>query len=420
MRSKYRKFYYPAACVLLTCVVIVVLQRLFEPKPSALMKEEMRATAALEKERISSSPFSAPQSLPEAENEGARPPSKEDEKGHTSDESGDTPPEEKKYIKWVEFNVPYSALKKALSLDIKYYGTETPMPWDRMLALLACKYGGDFNRYKEKDLIALAERVKSGETIDSISEGLSYYPYFSEAYNAILGGMVGEYDIQVPSEEDASVVRWEHKYGLKAFSPIARGYDYGHYDDFGSQRSYGYARRHLGHDMLGAVGTPIVAIESGVVEAIGWNQYGGWRIGIRSFDKRRYYYYAHLRKNHPYHYELSVGDVVMAGDVIGYLGMTGYSIKENVNNISTPHLHVGMELIFNEAQKDGVTQIWIDLYPLTRLLSQNTSPVYKNEETRDYYRKYAFHEEIPEGVPWPIESAGETSDASAEFIIEEP
>ena len=28
------------------------------------------------------------------------------------------------------------------------------------------------------------------------------------------------------------------------------------------------------------------------------------------------------------------GKTVKAGDVIGYLGMTGYSLKENVNNIT--------------------------------------------------------------------------------------
>ena len=72
---------------------------------------------------------------------------------------------------------------------------------------------------------------------------------------------------------------------------------------------------------MGSVGTPVIAIESGVVEVLGWNMYGGWRIGIRSFDKKRYYYYAHLRKDHPYHSDLAEGDIVTAGDVIGYLGM---------------------------------------------------------------------------------------------------
>lgn len=55
-----------------------------------------------------------------------------------------------------------------------------------------------------------------------------------------------------------------------------------------------------------------------MVEALGWNQYGGWRVGIRSFDGKRYYYYAHLRQNYPYAEGLEEGSVVTAGDVIGY------------------------------------------------------------------------------------------------------
>ena len=59
--------------------------------------------------------------------------------------------------------------------------------------------------------------------------------------------------------------------------------------------------------MMGQVGTPVIAVESGYVEAMGWNQYGGWRLGIRSFDHKRYYYYAHLRKNYPYQSGLKEG-----------------------------------------------------------------------------------------------------------------
>lgn len=79
---------------------------------------------------------------------------------------------------------------------------------------------------------------------------------------------------------------------------------------------------------MGSIGTPIIAVESGIVENLGWNQYGGWRVGIRSFDTKRYYYYAHLRKNHPYSEGMEEGRIVKAGDVIGYLGMTGYSTKK--------------------------------------------------------------------------------------------
>jgi hypothetical protein len=80
-----------------------------------------------------------------------------------------------------------------------------------------------------------------------------------------------------------------------------------------------------------------VAVEGGVVEALGWNQYGGWRIGIRSLDSKRYYYYAPPPEDFPYRKDLKVGGGA-GGDVIGYLGRTGYSVKENVNNIQRAHL----------------------------------------------------------------------------------
>lgn len=201
-----------------------------------------------------------------------------------------------------------------------------------------------------------------------------------------MGGFVGEYEIQKKREDGKA--EWEKCYGLKAFSPIAKGFEYSDYDDFGASRSYGYSRPHLGHDMMGQVGTPVVAIESGYVEAIGWNQYGGWRLGIRSFDGKRYYYYAHLRQNFPYCKDLEEGSVVTAGQVIGYMGHTGYSKTENVNNIKVVHLHWGLQLIFDESQKEGNNEIWIDCYDLTRFLYKNRSETVKNEETKEWYRVY--------------------------------
>ena len=135
--------------------------------------------------------------------------------------------------------------------------------------------------------------------------------------------------------------------------------------------------------MLGSIGTPIIAVESGYVEAIGWNRYGGWRIGIRSFDGKRYYYYAHLRRNHPYA-DMYEGKIVTAGDVIGYLGMTGYSSEENKNNINVPHLHIGLQLIFDASQKDGTNQIWIDMYEIMKFLSKYRSKVYYDKEKGEY------------------------------------
>ena len=122
------------------------------------------------------------------------------------------------------------------------------------------------------------------------------------------------------------------------------------------------------------------------MEALGWNQYGGWRIGIRSLDGKRYYYYAHLRQNYPYAEGLEEGDLVTAGDVIGYMGHTGYSTTENVNNIEVTHLHWGLQLIFDESQKEGNGEIWIDVYPLTRFLAKHCQQAQKVGDTREWVR----------------------------------
>lgn len=296
-------------------------------------------------------------------------------------------------IKWVDFDVPYSLLEKTMYMDIESYDTEIHLKWTELLAYLSAKYGGNFKHYKSKDLNELVARLNQGESIESITECMKLYDYYNTAYTAVLGGFLGEFMVQAPvdSEMGGDVV-WESKYGLKAFSPVPAGYWYSHFDDFGNSRSYGFSRKHFGHDLMIGVGTPVVAVESGIVEAIGWNQYGGWRIGIRSFDKTRYYYYAHLRKDRPYSADLYVGKAVKAGDVIGYSGRTGYSRKENVNNIDTPHLHIGMQLIFDEKLKDSPNQIWIDMYNICKLLQKNKVQVYKNEETKEYYRKYDFTE----------------------------
>ena len=333
-----------------------------------------------------------------------------------SEQDDSAPPgeeKEKDFIRWVDFTVPAEVMEKAFRLDINTCQAPVHLDWIQLLAFLGAQYGGDFSRFRQADLDSLAEALKNGTSMDTLAEGLKYYPYYKEAYGAVLGGMVGYFEQEAGLEEAAPETAgpeqaapeetgsgdpsgtWVTKYGLKAFSPIARDFPYSDYDDFGVSRSYGYKRRHLGHDMMGQVGTPIIAVESGTVEALGWNQYGGWRIGIRSFDKKRYYYYAHLRKNYPYQSCLSEGSVVTAGDVIGYLGRTGYSSTENTNNIDTPHLHFGLQLIFDASQKEGNNEIWIDCYELVKFLRMNQSQVAKVEGTKEWERVYDQRE--PEG-----------------------
>lgn len=297
--------------------------------------------------------------------------------------------EEKKYIKWVEYNVTLDLMKKTSKLDIDSHtkNEDIKLNWIELLAYLGAKYGGNFDLFKQQDLDKLVERLRSGEKIEDITAQMKLYSYYYESYDAILNQFIGEYEVETLNEDGTKT--FKKKYGIKAFLPIAKNYGFSHYNDFGAARSYGYKRNHLGNDLMGSIGTPIIAVETGIVEAVGWNQYGGWRVGIRSLDGRRYYYYAHLRKDHPFAKEMEEGKIVQAGDVIGYLGMTGYSANENVNNINIPHLHFGMQLIFDESQKEGVNQIWIDVYNIIDFLKSNKSEVYKAyEDTKDYERKY--------------------------------
>ena len=275
------------------------------------------------------------------------------------------------YIRWVDFNVEYEALKTAMEIDIRSRDTEKPLSWISLLALAATRSGGGSLSPKA---VRDAQKTLLGDTSLKKLLGKQYstYAYYEEAYTAVLGGLLGSYAIEIKGQ-------WVPQYGLKAFSPIAAGYAYSHYEDFGSRRTYGFARRHLGNDLMGTLGTPIVAVEGGTVEAMGWNQYGGWRMGIRSSDRKRYYYYAHLQKDHPFAEGLEVGDRVQAGQLIGFMGRTGYSTKENVNNIDAVHLHFGIQLIFDESQKECDSEIWIDPYHIVKLLSTHRSSLQKTD-----------------------------------------
>lgn len=273
-------------------------------------------------------------------------------------------PAQAQSIRWVDFDVPFASLHYALERDVETVEQEVHLDWIQVLALAACRTGG---KCPLASVQKAAKDLESGQSPQELlGELAKYYSYYHQAYTAVLGGLVGSYAI----EKDG---QWIPAYGLKAFSPIAEGYGYRHCDDFGAARSFGFRRKHLGHDLMGDLGTPVVAVEGGVVEALGWNRYGGWRVGIRSFDSRRYYYYAHLQKNRPFAPGLRQGDVVQAGDLLGFMGRTGYSDTENVNNIETVHLHFGLQLIFDESQKECSSEIWVDVYDLVRLLAAHKS-----------------------------------------------
>ena len=291
-------------------------------------------------------------------------------------------------IRWVDFEVPYGSLEYAMERDIESFEKEKHISWIDILALAACRSGGRCDLETVKKAFKDLQGERSGREL--VGQNTKYYDYYHEAYSAALGGLLGSYAIEVDGQ-------WKPCYGLKAFSPVAEGYGYSHCEDFGVGRSFGFARKHLGNDLMGSLGTPIVAVEGGVIEAMGWNRYGGWRVGIRSFDSKRYYYYAHLQKDRPFAEGLQVGDMVQAGDLIGFMGRSGYSDKENVDNIETVHLHFGLELVFDESQKECNSEIWIDVYDIVRLLSSHRSSIRRAE--KGWQRVYPYRDLDVEDFP---------------------
>jgi murein DD-endopeptidase MepM/ murein hydrolase activator NlpD len=98
-------------------------------------------------------------------------------------------------------------------------------------------------------------------------------------------------------------------------------------NDWGYPRSGG--RSHKGTDIIAAHGTPLLAVERGVISRIGNDPLGGakvWLVG----QSGNHYYYAHVSGFAP---GLHVGQVVDAGAVIAYVGDTGNAVG------TIPHLH---------------------------------------------------------------------------------
>lgn len=119
--------------------------------------------------------------------------------------------------------------------------------------------------------------------------------------------------------------------------PLAQNHHYSYRGTWGASRGWGGRRIHEGTDLFASYGVPVQSTSYGVVEVMGWNEFGGWRVGIRDHHNT-YHYYAHLAN---YEKGIKQGDIVKPGEVIGYVGNSGYG-KEGTSGKFPPHLHYGM------------------------------------------------------------------------------
>jgi murein DD-endopeptidase MepM/ murein hydrolase activator NlpD len=90
-------------------------------------------------------------------------------------------------------------------------------------------------------------------------------------------------------------------------------------DTFGAFRGDVSGGWHHGDDIFAPLGAPILAVASGTVFSVGWNEIGGNRLWLRD-GQGNLFYYAHLSAFSP----LAVnGNRVDAGAVVGFVGNTG-------------------------------------------------------------------------------------------------
>jgi murein DD-endopeptidase MepM/ murein hydrolase activator NlpD len=128
--------------------------------------------------------------------------------------------------------------------------------------------------------------------------------------------------LEIPDVSDLSRLR------SRALRVPIEGFDFkGLRDNFAEKRG---TRVHEAIDLLAPRGTPVLAVDDGVVKKLFTSAAGG--LTVYQFDPSETYtyYYAHLDR---YAEDLAEGKRLKKGDRVGYVGTTGNAPP------GTPHLH---------------------------------------------------------------------------------
>lgn len=149
--------------------------------------------------------------------------------------------------------------------------------------------------------------------------------------------------LEIPAEEIRLYgIFWEDlHYFPAAGRKEVQGQQFFFENSWHARRTFQGERLHEGCDIFGREEKsgyyPILSMTDGIVEKVGWLPLGGYRIGIRS-PGGGYFYYAHLSS---YAREFQTGEQIKAGEVLGFLGDTGYG-EEGTAGKFVPHLHLGI------------------------------------------------------------------------------
>jgi peptidoglycan LD-endopeptidase LytH len=202
-----------------------------------------------------------------------------------------------------------------------------------------------------------AERTNDEDLLYTIGDFLQKYgTSFEDLQIGLWDFYHRDQAVRTISSNSAVYKRFETLKLDKHAFPVPLHANYSYRSTWGDRRGWGGLRIHEGTDIFASYGVGVKATSYGTVETKGWNEYGGWRIGIRDIDGN-YHYYAHLNG---FEKGIEKGSVVQPGEIIGYVGSSGYGPKGTAGKFP-PHLHYGIY------KDNGRTEWSYDPYPSLRL-----------------------------------------------------
>lgn len=239
--------------------------------------------------------------------------------------------------------IPYEYLKKAY---IK--ANNDGLSFSKLLTYSANEANFAFEKYTDKVLGRAVKIAKRSKNMTNPQKAL--YDIYSKVFD----------DLRVsPIPEKKEIYNWNEAKKNWELKNV-KHYSYTSVNDFGAARSYGGDRKHEGNDLIADMGTPIISITDGEITRLGWNEYGGQRIGITT-SKGTYFYYAHMDR---YADGMIKGKKVKAGDVIGYIGDTGYGPPGTRGKL-IPHLHIQIGFKMGKYSK---RYTWFNPYDIIKFL----------------------------------------------------
>ncbi|CAM3391488.1 M23 family metallopeptidase [Marinicrinis lubricantis] len=216
---------------------------------------------------------------------------------------------------------------------------------------ISLAYGVTVNQLKQwnslpSDMIYVGQHLATSDPYYTVKAGDSLYSIANKTESTIQGikqannltsnALTLGQRLYIPPQPS---VAQPNMFSEGIFPLIDKTYD-AFTNTYGDARSYAAgetSRVHEGNDIMAKSWVPIFSVEDGVVVRYGWSELGGWRLTVKASNGIAFYY-AHMSG---YANGIKNGATVKKGQLIGYVGSTGYG-PQGTSGKFLPHLHFTM------------------------------------------------------------------------------